>query len=339
MFHRVLVLAIGFTFCTSLCSAQFGTSPFPTSRDRSLPSHFAGGNASLEGTVTSAMTSKPLQSARVELRDINNGTVVGSAYTNSAGQFDFGAVPSGLYQVVAIQGIGQAEERVDVSSFRTTVNLRVPVSDAPADGADANRISVAQYRVPEKARNEFRKAEQASTKSNMQEALTHVSRALEIYPNYADALTLRAILNLAGNTTAAISDLEKAIQADGNYALAYTVLGSALNAQAKFDDAIKTLQRGESLAPNVWQSYFEMARAYLGKMDYQSALAQIEKAQSLIPSEYPPLRLVRAQAFMALKQYRAVIEDCQAYLQKDSTGPNAQTAQQMLQQAKQFEKD
>jgi Carboxypeptidase regulatory-like domain/Tetratricopeptide repeat len=331
-------LLVSFTLLSSVCFAQIGMIP-STRRDNTMTSQFANGGSPLAGMVVDALNNKPLQNVRVELHDINNGSAMGSVYTNSAGQFEFASVPQGLYRIIALQGVGQAEERVEVSAFRTTVILRVPLASEPAAGLGRNTISVAQYQVPEKARDEFVKAAQASEKNKIDEAKKHLEKALEIYPNYADALTLRAILNLAGNTSVAVTDLEKAIQSDGNYALAYTVLGSAFNSQSKFDEALKTLARGQTLSPDSWQSYFEMARAYLGKSDYQSALSQVEKAQSLVRVEYPPLRLVRAQVLLALKQYDRAMADCRAYLEKNPNGPNAVAAQQMLEQAKQLAKN
>lgn len=336
MVRRGSILLIAFTILNTWCFAQMMGVPNLRDRDNSLSGRFSAGNASLEGTVVDALSNKPLQNARVELRDATNGTVVSSAYTNSGGAFDFGTVQQGLYQIVAVLGISQVEERVDVNAFRTSVSLRMPTNNSPEAGNTGNTVSVAQYKIPEKARNEFQKAQQASASMNRDEAKKHVARALEAFPNYADALTLRAILNLSGNVGAAVADLQKAIQCDGNYALAYTVLGSALNMQEKFDQALQTLQRGQSLAPDSWQSYFEMARAYLGKMDYQTALRQLDHAQSLVQVEYPPMRLVKAQALLGLRQYEAAVSELQTYLQKDPSGPNSATAEQLLNHAREL---
>ena len=163
-----------------------------------------------------------------------------------------------------------------------------------------------------------------------------MARALELDPNYADALTLRAILNVSTNPQAATVDLQKAIQSDGNYALAYTVLGSVLNMQAKFDQALQTLQRGESLAPDSWQTYFEMARSFVGKADYQSALRALDRAQSLVPEEYPAILLIKAQAHLGLKLYENAMSELQSFLEKNPNGPNAAVAQKMLQQTREL---
>lgn len=336
MFRRALFLAVAFSMLSSLSFAQVLTLPSDRSRDNSFSPRFGNGNSSVEGTVVSALDNKPLQNARVELRDPTNGTVITSTYTNDAGGFQLGSVPQGLYQIVALLRLSQAEERVDVTSFKTTVSLRMPLNNPPAGGNTGSTISVTQYKIPDKARNEFQKAQEASAKLNLDEARKHLERALQLFPTYADALTLRAVLSLSSNLPGAIADLNQAIQCDGNYAMAYTVLGSALNMQSKFDDALKALARGQTLAPNSWQSYFEMARAYVGKMDFQDALRQLERAESITPVEYPPILLVRAQAFFGLKQYADATTTLQAFLEKDPSGPNTATAQQLLQQAREL---
>lgn len=336
MARRASLLAVAFTLLTPFCFAQFMANPMERARDNSSSPEFRHGTATLDGTVVNSLNNQPLQDTKVELRDAGNGTVVTSAFTNSAGAFDFGSVPQGIYRVVAMRGVSQVEERVDVSNFKNSINLRMPLSNQPEAGNTGNTVSVAQYRIPEKARNEFQKAQEASAKLNFDGARKHVESALQLYPNYADALTLRGILNLSSNTQAAIADLQKAIQCDGNYPLAYTVLGSAFNIEQKFDEAMRTLQRAESLAPDSWQAYFEMARSYVGKQDYASALRQIDRAQSLLPAEYPVLLLVRAQAHMGLKQYQTAMQELQAFLHKDPSGPNSGAAEKMLQQTREL---
>jgi len=106
--------------------------------------------------------------------------------------------------------------------------------------------------------------------------------------------------------------------------------------QSKFDEAIRALQRGESLAPNYWQAYFEMGKAYIGKADYPAALRQLERAQNTAPAEYPLIYLLQAHALLAMKQYPEAMTALQAYLQKDPKGPNSAEAQKMLEKAQAF---
>jgi Flp pilus assembly protein TadD len=292
-------------------------------------------NGGISGTVQD-MHSNPLKDVRVELTNMN-GVIVNSTYTSVSGAFEFTHVPQGGYMVVATAGLQQSSERVEVNGFTTVVGIHIQASDKPEDGVNGSAISVAQYKVPGKARDEYRKAREAMEKEKLEDARKHLARALEIFPNYADALTLRGVLELnQHNPDAAMADLDRAVKADANYAMAYMVMGSALNMQSKFDEALRALQRGESLAPDFWQAQFEMGKAYIGKNDYAAALGHLQRAQALAPREYPLIYLLQAHALLAMKQYPEAMSALQVFLEKEPQGANRQEAQKMLEKAQAF---
>ncbi len=310
----------------SMDSSRMGQSPF------SGPMRESG---TINGTVHDTQNN-PLKDVRVELSNSSN-VVINSAYTNVSGSFEFTHVPQGLYTVVATAGLQQTSERVEANGFTTTVAIRIAAAGKPEDGVNGNAISVAQYKVPGKARDEYRKAREAMEKEKLEEAGKHLARALEIFPNYADALTLRAVLELnQRNADAALADLDKAVKADANYAMAYMVMGSALNMQSKFDEALRALERGESLAPDYWQAEFEMGKAYIGKSDYPAALGHLQRAQAMAPKDYALIYLLQAHALLAMKQYPEAMAALQVYLQKDPGGANRAEAQKMLEKAQAF---
>jgi Tfp pilus assembly protein PilF len=344
---RVIVLSLAFVSCTLYLSAQRmgmdqslpSQSPFSNPggmRGNNSPFSAAhGDNRSIGGTVQDTQNNG-LKDVRVELSDAT-GVVVGSTYTGESGRFEFSRLSPGTYTVIATAGLQQTSERVDASNFSNSVNVRMQGTGKPTDGVDGNSISIAQYRVPAKAREAYRKAHEAVEKGKMDDAHKHLAKALELCPNYAEALTLRGVLALnQQDSQSAIADVDKAIQADGNYPMAYLVMGSALNMQGKFDEAIRSLQRGQSLAPNYWQGYFEMGKSYIGKADYPDALRQLERAQSLATADYPLISLLRAHALLAMKQFPEAMTALQAYLQKDPQGPNSEKARKMLEKAQAY---
>jgi tetratricopeptide (TPR) repeat protein len=289
----------------------------------------------VSGTVQD-MHNHPLKDVRVELTN-TNGVTVNSGYTNASGSFEFGQVQQGSYTVVATAGLQQTSERVEANGFTTVVAIHMQTAEKPQDGVNGNQISIAQYKVPGKARDEFRKAREAMEKEKLEEAGKHLARALEIYPNYADALTLRGVLELNHrNSDAAMADLDKAVKADPNYAMAYMVMGSALNMQSKYDEALRALERGESLAPDYWQAQFEMGKAYIGKGDYAAALSHLQRAEAMAPKDYALIYLLQAHALLAMKQYPEAMSALQVFLQKEPSGPNRAEAQRMLEQAQAF---
>ena len=334
MFRRAAVLS--FLLITSgLC--LLAQNPLYEPQQRPGGPHFAspGMASALYGTVLTA-DNKPLRDVRVDLRD-SNGATLNSVYTNGSGMFEFPQVASGIYEVVAVSGLQETRQRVEMDKMPSGLNLRMPVQSTPNDGTPGNSISVAQFKVPGKARNELKSAQEASTKGNVEAAEKHLEKALAVYPKYADALTLRAILKMdANNRQGAVADLQEAIQDDQNCSMAYIVMGAVLNMEGKFDDAIRSLERGEALSPDSWQAYFELGKALTAKSEYEPALRQLNKAQSLAPKDYPPIHLVKARAMMGLNDYSGEMAELHQYLDKEPQGAHSAVARQMLDQARAF---
>jgi len=334
MVYRAVVVSLALLGFAALSRAQdIPMVPGPGQRGATSLMNPTRYSNSVSGSVRGA-NDQPLQDVRVELRD-THGMVVSSVMTTGSGDFEFRQVPTGVYQIIASSGLDTAEARIEVSTLNSPIYLRLAGPKVASDNRGRNSVSVAQYQVPEKAREELKKARDASLKGKSEEAQLHVAKALEIHPQYADALTLRAILKLSTHDTdSAVADLQKAIQCDANYAMAYLVLGSAFNMETKFDDAIIALQRGQSLSPDAWQGYFELGKAYAGKTEYESALQQLDHAQTLAPPDYPLIRLVRAHVFIQLNRFADAVTDLQVYLAKKPQGADAELAQKMLESAK-----
>jgi len=277
-----------------------------------------------------------LPDVRIEIRDEQTARTVASGYTNNSGAFEFGHLPIAVYDVSASRGLSETHQHLGLGDLGMNLRIRLASPGAAASQVDGNAtVSVAEYKVPQKARAAFHKAEAALAKNRLDEVAKQLGKALEIYPDYAAALTLRGVTSLdAAKPEAAVDDFDRAIHSDPGYALAYTAMAAALNQLNKFDDALRSATRAVSLSPSSWQSYFEMAKSYVGKADYDHALQQITKAQQMVPKEYPPIHLIRAHVMLALKNYAEAMGELQAFLTLAPQDPNSGAARQALEKVK-----
>ena len=333
---RLLAFFITISLPADLCLAQVYDPNFSRMGTRNGSVNGAHVN-NISGVVIGS-DGVPVADARVELRNERTGTTVASGYTNSAGVFEFEGLPNAPYELVATHGLAEAHERLSLNDMAVSLKIRLSTGDAAASQADGKTtVSIAEYRVPQKARDAFHKAEIALSKNRHDEVNKQLGKALEIWPSYAPALTLRGVMSLDGaNPKAAIDDFDKAIHADPSFALAYTAMAAALNQLDKFDDALRSADRAITLAPRSWQPYFEIAKAYVGKADYQHALQQLAKAQGLNPKDYAPIHLVRAHAMLALKDYNTAMNELQIFLTLAPQDPNSTAARQTLEKVKAF---
>ena len=335
---KLLLACLIIGFSVAPCFGQIGGVSEPPFGPQFPGTPQANPNLSLaaSGAIVGAvhtMDNKPVANARVEVISLTQGPQRGAQFTARDGSFTINNLPAGTYELRAESGLQEASMQVQVSDGQTWVNLRFPAGGA-AQGGDgsAPSISVKQLRVPEKAVSLLGKARQAISKNHLDRAAHYLAKALTVYPHYAEALALRAVLELQGSHfQQAEADANHAIQSDPDYGVGYLVMGAALNCQRKYQDALLPLERAEALAPAAWQGYFESSKALLQLGKYQDALQQVNRAMALEKAgNHPELHLMKGYAYAGLHTYDAALGELQQYLTQDPGGPYAEDARASL---------
>lgn len=209
------------------------------------------------------------------------------------------------------------------------------LAQTPARTTRGATISVSRLKVPDKARHGFENAQRALNHGNSAAARKQVEAALALAPDYPDALTLHALLELnAGRNDSALAETEHALRVDPSFGLAYLVMGSALNRVGRHDEALASLEREERFDKPSWQCAFEKAKAWLGKRDNESALREVNRAAALGGSSVmdSALHFVRGYALAGLNCYGGAATDLEAYLAEDPDGPFSGVARITLEQ-------
>lgn len=196
-------------------------------------------------------------------------------------------------------------------------------------------VSAVELTIPAKARDAMRKATDALKKNKLVEAAHFAERALFLCPKFPEALGLRAMLESqdAHSMQQAKADAENAVEYDPNYGVAYVVLGSIYNFLQQFDDATRALDRGISLRPTDWQGYYEMSIALIAKGDYAGGLHQAEQASKLDSQRCAELHLLKAYAYIGLKNRSAATVELETLRGLDSQNRYLAEAEQALNKA------
>lgn len=270
----------------------------------------------------------PVAYATISLSGANGAPVTVSS--GEDGRFEIHQVPNGHYDLVASVNLREAHSGVDVINGVNLVTLILP----PASGSSGDgRVTVAagQLAVPGKARRELEKAEDNLHRSKWVEAAGHIEKALALWPRYAEAFLLRAVLDLQqGSPTQAQADAEKAIGCDPSNAKAYVVLGSSFNHLQRWDEAQHSLDRGIAIAPTYWPGHYEMSKALLGKRDFGGALRQAEQASIPATQNYAPLHVVKGYAYLGLGNQAAATQELKTSLKLDPNSPTTASIKKTL---------
>lgn len=242
---------------------------------------------------------------------------------------DVTCVPPGHYRVTATVGLASVAEDVILSQAGESVTLRLPMV-SPKSEAGQSAVSVADLKVPEKARRELDKAKEKLRAHDMSGAFSRVEEALKIDSHYSAAYQLRGLLELTQEHVGdAISDLDRAIKLDAGNAMARIILGSAYNSAKRFGDAVRTLEAALPLAANAWQVQYELGKAYAGAGQLRQSLECLNRAMALNPS-FSGIRYARAFVLIHAGQYQDAATDLKQYLHDNPNGPEAEQAKQLL---------
>ena len=142
----------------------------------------------------------PTSGVRVEARDAATMALIATSYTQSNGSFELYNIPAGNYDISAQGQSVEGHETLAVNSSMSRVEIRL--SPRPESYAAGGTVSVAQLKIPQKAIDNYTKAQQAFFKHKFDEAQKQVNKALAAYAQYPQALTLHGLLALHNRSIA-----------------------------------------------------------------------------------------------------------------------------------------
>jgi len=341
--HRQLAAALA--LCSVLLilavptAAQRRSSPFEGDGQpnaRSDPFGDSLGSMRISGNVRTA-DGRAVPNADIQVRNLERGARSANARADSHGSYAIYNIPPGTYEITASNGIDEARERVQIQSSDGVANVDLLLSGRQASSAEnTTTVSLSQYTIPAKARSLYEKAVQCMSHGKLDDAREKVNAAIAAFPKFSEALTLRGMLQeQAGHRDAALSDYRQAVEFDANYPVANLALASVLNSTGHFSEAVPVLGHVERIVPKAWQTYFELARSYLGTGDYATALRNVDRASELqggAKKESPELHLVRGYALIGLSQVSPGVQELETFLARKPEGQSADAARKLINQ-------
>ena len=121
---------------------------------------------------------------------------------------------------------------------------------------------------------------------NFQSAVSEYDRAIEIQPNFAEAYNNRGNANvMLKNYQQAVQDYRNAIKYNKVDARIHNNLGSIYLILKNYNEAINEYEQALKLNPNLFDAYYNRALAYCYIENYQAALSDAERAMKLNPSD------------------------------------------------------
>jgi Tfp pilus assembly protein PilF len=202
------------------------------------------------------------------------------------------------------------------------------VSVPPADPTDS--VSVKDLAIPEPARQEFTKGEEALRAKNADESVKHFQKAVKIYDAYPQAYRLLGDAFVEKQQwPEAETALKKSIELQPDLAPAYFDLGALRNQTKNYPGAEEALKKGLQLTPDATVGKYELAKTYWAIGRWQDAAPLAGDTVQALPD------LAAAHVLLAnirLKQRDApgALHEYQEYLRIEPQGTMAPQVRDMV---------
>jgi cytochrome c-type biogenesis protein CcmH/NrfG len=271
----------------------------------------------------------------VELRNAA-GKPLRQASAILGGTVRFKNLLPGIYRVcLSGKGGRRSSESIDLtpaagekpSGFAKV--FRVPASAASV--LDQYQVNVTSLAVPEEALHEMQSSKEAQLSGDEDGMVFHLKRAIEIYPDYADAWNnLGAHYHMIGDYEQSIRSFTKVTELNPDFYVGWMNLGSSLLATSRFQEAAEANAMALSLDPTDPIANSQLGRSYYYLHDYGEAKKFFKRALELDPASADLPHLFLAHIAMGENSPKEAAEYLRGFLAYHPNAPNAPQVKQML---------
>ncbi len=245
--------------------------------------------------------------------------------TDDYGRYEIRGVSAGRYQVSATNPDvpEQYSERAESDSTRAFSNrvqidvyLRLPLHSGKRE-AKPGTVSAAEAAqdIPKAARKAYDQGVKLQKENQSDKALAAFNQAVELYPEYFQALTERANLLMGGGKlTEAAADFERALRLNDKYASALRGLGYCQIQQKQFEAAVSNLERAFVIDPKVPLTLLLLGYANLSLSRYEPAKQCLEEALKLGPESAARAHVYLAEVFAHEQNFKEAADSIRRYL-------------------------
>ena len=189
---------------------------------------------------------------------------------------------------------------------------------------DSNRVDALRLAVPNGARREMTRAEEAQLHGDSRSAVHHLERAIAIYPKYADALNnLGTHYHRKGDYERSIAYFTKVTEIDPRFFAGWVNLGGSLLAAGKVQDALLANLKAAELRPNDPLANTQLGVTYFYLHQYVDAKTYFRRVIEIDPASANSPQLFLAHIAMAERSVQEAEQYIRSYLDIHPHSPRA----------------
>src|SRR5262245_1637587 len=281
-----------------------------------------GGGITVFGRV-SLPDGKPATRVQVRL-EMANG-LKREIQSDDYGRYEFRGLSAGRYQVSATNPNApeQFSERAESDNTRSFANrvqidvyLRLPLhGDKREAKPGVVNVATATQNIPKPALKAYEQGLKLQKENKGEQSLIAFNQAIELYPEYFQALTERANLFMGHSKLAeAAADFERALQFNDKYVPALRGLGYCQIQRKQFEAAVGNLEQAFALEPKVPLTLLLLGYANLSLNRYEPAKQRLQEALKLGPEGAARDHVYLAEVFAHEQKFKEAADSIRRYL-------------------------
>lgn len=304
----------------------------------------------IEGRVTTS-DGRAVSNAQVTLQN-DAYSPVGSGYTDAAGRFRFFNLVSGNYVIVIEAGTGTVDferqsQRVEARAFNERPGggggevFRADFVVKPRNisgpvGSSSNAL-VFHQDIPENAKKEFERGMKSFEKNDFNGAAQALKKAIEIFPDYYDALEVLGTEYVKHNDyNSALPLLEKAVAVNKDGWRGFYSLGIAQLEMKQRGEGIKSLKRAAELNPESPNVNMRLGMALAVDDDARAeAIQAFERVRKSAKDSIPNVYFYLGALYSRNNQYKEASDAWETFLKLYPQTPEKENIKKMIEQFRQ----
>ncbi len=200
----------------------------------------------------------------------------------------------------------------------------------PAEGLT---VSATSARAPAAAKKAFEKGSEQEKKQKFEEAQQSFEKAVQIYPQYAEAwFELGRVQSWRSDNTAAALSFNKSVAADPNYVNPYRALAELAMQQKNWSDVVDVTQRLLSRYPDFFpDAWFRNALANYNLQNFEAAEHSARHGLKLdVAHQIPKMEYLLGLVLIQRHDYADAETHMKQYLQLASKPADVEDAHRQL---------
>ena len=250
-----------------------------------------------------------------------------STLSGPDGRFRFRKIEPGTYTlIIFVPGQGETRKTISVgpstADRKGRIELAVRLEESRMTPDRSAVVSLRQLAIPDKAREEYHKASRSLESRDVEAAIAHLNRAVELAPQFAAAWNF---LGTIAYQTQRYADAEKyflrALEADSNAYEPVVNLGGVYVTIGRFDEAWKYNLNAVLRRPNDALAQSQMGMTYFGLGRYDLAEKYLLEAIRLYPAHFSHPQLTLAEIYLRRGEDARAADVLEDFLRRHPDNP------------------